>query len=188
MDVTSALGNEASFIGVEHFLAEQETHMRILKLFDYLVSFRNYFFRFFLDILPLTVIKIIKHVSKMQLIYLVQRAILSCGILMFMEQIILKDVGLPGMVTHSFNLNTWEKEAGRMPQFWMSLLSSRTGRAIERLCPPTQTDIRLQTSKHILKPWKSTKMCMSIFSVFPPSWWSSLNCKFRVPRTCFNYN
>lgn len=92
------------------------------------------------------------------------------------------------MVTHSFNLNTWEKEAGRMPQFWMSLLSSRTGRAIERLCPPTQTDIRLQTSKHILKPWKSTKMCMSIFSVFPPSWWSSLNCKFRVPRTCFNYN
>lgn len=59
--------------------------MRILKLFDYLMSFRNYFFQFFLDILPLTVIKIIKHVSKMQLIYLVQRATLSCSILMFIE-------------------------------------------------------------------------------------------------------
>lgn len=59
----------------------------------------------------------IKNVSKIQLIYLVHRAKLSCGILMFMEKIILKDVGWLGLVTYYCNLNTWEAEAGQVPQF-----------------------------------------------------------------------
>lgn len=86
----------------------------------------------------------------MQLIYLVHRTKLSCGILMFMEWIILKDVGLPAMVVTIIVISTLgRKKQDACHSFEDSLLSSRAGRTKERPSPPTQTDIKLQTSKHM---------------------------------------
>lgn len=59
------------------------------------------------------------------------RAKLPCGILVSMESIILKDVGLPSMVAYYYNPSTWEAEAEEGHSFEDNLVSSRAARTTQ---------------------------------------------------------